>query len=472
MDALAAAGRRSARRWLLPVLLAGQTMATLDGSIVNVALPSIARDLRASGAALQLVVAGYLLAYAVLLVAGARLGDSRGYRTLFVGGLAAFTLASLACGLATTTWMLLAARVAQGAAAAFMVPQVLSLIQHCFAGAERTRALSQYSAVLSLGVAAGQVLGGLLVTADLAGATWRPVFLVNVPFGAVLLVAARRQLPDLRVGARTFDLPGVASLAVAMTLLVVPLVLGREMGWPAWSLASLALAVPALCAFGLIERAARARDRGPLLDLSLLADRVVAGGLGAIVLVMAGYAAFIFMFTLHLQSGLGYAPLRASLTFLPYAAGFGLASLNWRRMPAPWQRWVTPAGFAMMGAGLAALAVVLPAGGPPAIVVPLMLVAGAGHAAAFAPLAVAVTASVRPGQAASLSAMISTGTTLAAVLGVAAGGTAFLAAAQASGSARGLQVVAAGLAAIMLLAAAATALPWARGRPHPVPTAD
>src|SRR5262245_17308253 len=165
----------SRSRWLLPVLLGGQIMASLDGSIVNVALPSIARDLHASGAALQVTVAGYLLAYAVLLVAGARLGDARGHRAVFIGGLAVFTLASLVCGASTTIWTLLAARVAQGAAAAFMVPQVLSLIQRCFEGAERTRALSYYSAVLSLGVAAGQVLGGLLVTANLAGSTWRAV---------------------------------------------------------------------------------------------------------------------------------------------------------------------------------------------------------------------------------------------------------------------------------------------------------
>lgn len=462
MQASTAVVRRPAGRWLLPVLLAGQSMASLDASIINVALPSIARDLHATGAALQLIVAGYLLPYAVLLVAGARLGDSRGYRTLFVGGLAAFTAASLACGLATTTWMLVAGRMVQGAAAAFMVPQVLSLTQHCFQGAERTRALSRYSAVLALGVAAGQVLGGLLVTADVAGATWRPVFLVNVPVGAVLILAARWQLPDLRVGARTFDLLGMASLAAAMALLVVPLALGRETGWPAWSLASLALAVPALAAFGIIERATGARAREPLLDLSLLADRVVAGGLTAIVLVMAVYGAFIFMFTLHLQTGLGYSPLRSSLTFLPYAIGFGTASLNWRRLPTRWQRWVAPSGFTMLGMGLLALAAVLPAGGRPLIVAPLMFGAGAGHAAAFAPLAVAVAARARPDRAASLSGMISTGTTLAALLGVAAGGTAFLAAAQAGGSARGFQLVAAALVAIMLPVGAAAARPWSR----------
>jgi MFS family permease len=219
--------------WLLAVLLAGQTMASLDGSIVNVALPSMAHDLDASGAALQLVLAAYLLAYAVLLVAGARLGDSRGHRTLFIAGLAAFTGASLVCGMSTTIWTLVAARAFQGAAAAFMVPQVLSLIQRSFEGADRVRALSYYSAILALGVAAGQVLGGVLVTADLAGSTWRSVFLVNVPVGVVLLWGAWRYLPDTRAEARGFDVPGMLALSGAMCLLVVALALGREQGWPA-----------------------------------------------------------------------------------------------------------------------------------------------------------------------------------------------------------------------------------------------
>src|SRR5215471_6907613 len=170
--------------WLLVVLLGGQAMASLDGAIVN--------------------------------------------RTLFVAGLAAFTGASIMCGAATTIWTLVAARIAQGAAAAFMVPQVLSLIQRCFEGAERVRALSRYSAVLSLGVAAGQVLGGVVVTADLAGSTWRAVFLVNAPIGAALLAAAWRHLPAGRAGARAFDVAGMLALAAPMVLLVLPLAVGRE----------------------------------------------------------------------------------------------------------------------------------------------------------------------------------------------------------------------------------------------------
>ncbi|HXM57783.1 MAG TPA: MFS transporter, partial [Candidatus Dormibacteraeota bacterium] len=454
----------SRSRWLLAVLLGGQTMASLDGAIVNVALPSIARDLHASGGALQVTVVGYLLTYAVLLVAGARLGDTVGHRSLFMAGLAAFTAASLVCGASVSIWMLVSARVVQGAAAACMVPQVLSLIQRCFEGAERARALSLYSAVLSLGVAAGQVLGGALTSANVAGTTWRAVFLVNVPVGAGLLLVAGRRLPVGRAEARGFDVPGMLALAVSMLLLVLPLAVGREVGWPAWSVASLALSAPALVTFVVVERAAAARARAVLVDLTLLADRVIACGLTAVVAVMAAFAAFAFMFTLHMQSGLGYAPLRASLTFLPYAVGFGCCSLVWRRLPVGWHRWIAPAGFAGLAAALLALAGSLTAGLRVPIVLPLMFTAGAGHAAAFAPLAVALASRVRPDQASSLSGMLSTGTTLAAVVGVATAGSVFLSVAAVNGTTRAFQVVAIGLAATML-AAGAVALAATGSRP-------
>jgi MFS family permease len=453
---------QASSRWLLPVLLGGQTMASMDGSIVNVALPSIDRDLHASGALLQITVAGYLVAYAVLLVAGARLGDWFGHRALFVTGMALFTGASLACGASPSIWVLVAGRAVQGGAAALMVPQVLSLIQRSFTGANRTRALSQYSAVLSLGVAAGQVLGGVLVAANLLGSTWRPVFLVNVPAGVVLLVAARRHLPAAAGGgSRRFDVAGMLTLATATLLLVVPLAVGREMGWPQWSVVCLALVAPALAVFVAAERR---RADASLVDLNLLRDPVVAIGLAAIVVVMAGFAAFLFMFTLHLQAGLGYSPLRSSLTFLPYAVGFGTASLNWRRLPASWHGWTAPAGFVLLAAGWAALALSAGDGVRPVIACPLLFLAGAGHAAAFAPLAVAVTARARPDQASSLSGMLSTGTTLAAVVGVAIGGGAYLSMARQSGSTEAFQIAIAGLAAA-ILAAGAAALRAARSRP-------
>lgn len=233
------------RPWVvLTVLLAGQMMASMDGSIVTVALPSIQHDLRVDDAVLQLVPSAYLLTLGVLNVTGARTGDLIGHRRAFLGGLAAFTLASLLCGLAPAAPVLVAARVAQAVAAALMVPQVFSLIQLRFDGSARKRAIGVYSMVLALGVALGQVIGGLVVGADLLGLTWRPVFLVNVPVGAVLMVVGLRALPESAPVARRLDLGGVALLTAAMSAVIVPLIFGRQYGWPEWAWASL-LARPA-----------------------------------------------------------------------------------------------------------------------------------------------------------------------------------------------------------------------------------
>ena len=213
---------------LLAIVLVGQFMAFLDASVVNVAAPSIHAGLHASGAGLQLVVAGYTIAYAVLLVTGARLGDLLGHGRMFLAGLAVFTLASLGCGLASSAGVLVAFRFVQGTGAAVMIPQVLSLIQRTFSGVPRARAMSAYAAVLAGGVVVGQVAGGVLVSANLFGTGWRPVFLVNVPIGAALLVAGARQLPAGRAGAgRGLDLPGLLTLALAVLALVVPLVVGQ-----------------------------------------------------------------------------------------------------------------------------------------------------------------------------------------------------------------------------------------------------
>lgn len=187
--------RRPPAGLLLGIILTAQFMALLDVFIVNVAAPTIGSDLHASGAGLQLVIAGYTIAYAVLLITGARIGDLWGHRRVLLTGIALFTAASLACGLAQSTGELIGFRFAQGAGSALMVPQVLSLIQRNFTGEGRLRALSVYSAVLASGAAVGQSLGGVLVSADLFGAGWRPVFLVNVPIGLALLVLAPRVVP-------------------------------------------------------------------------------------------------------------------------------------------------------------------------------------------------------------------------------------------------------------------------------------
>src|SRR6266699_6483462 len=275
---------------LLALILTGQFMAILDASIVNVAIPTNRHDLGASGSDLQLIVAGYVIAYAVLLITGSRLGMRFGFRTAFLSGLALFTAASFACGIAPSSQALIVVRAIQGAGAALMVPQVFSLIQRNFTGPSRAQALSMWAATLALGGLVGQVLGGVLVTADLFGTGWRPVFLVNVPIGLVLLFASRRLLPvDQRTPARPLDLAGLLSLAAAVLLLVVPLVLGHEEGWPVWTFGSLALSVVAIVIFALIERSVERRGGAPLIAERVLRTPGMAPALVAIVLALAAY---------------------------------------------------------------------------------------------------------------------------------------------------------------------------------------
>src|SRR5438105_5855735 len=263
----ATAGARG--RWLmLIVLLAGQFMALLDVTVVNVAMPTIGRSLHASGAELQLVIAGYTVSYAMMLITGARMGDLYGRRRMFLAGVAIFTLASLICGIAPGIGVLIAARFVQGAGAAAMMPQIMSVIQVRFDGAARARALSAYTAVLSSGFVAGQVIGGVLVTANLFGESWRPVFLVNVPIGLAVLALVPRAVPaDSRAGrsGRRLDLAGLAIAVPAVFLVVLPLMLGHQEGWPGWVFGCIAAGLVLAVAFVLLER--RIADRGgdPLL---------------------------------------------------------------------------------------------------------------------------------------------------------------------------------------------------------------
>ncbi|WP_100449169.1 MFS transporter [Glycomyces xiaoerkulensis] len=435
------------KRLLLAVLLIAQTMASMDGSIANIALPAIQRDLGATGATQQLILSAYLLALASLIVTGARLGDLAGHRRAFRWGLALFTAASLACGLAPDPVALVAARAVQGAGAALLIPQVFSLIQHHFQGAARRRAVGLYSMVLALGVALGQLLGGLLVSADLFGLSWRPVFLLNVPVGILLLAVIRRMPPAAdaagpvgRAPARRFDVPGTIALALGMGAFTAPLTLGRESGWPWWSWAALGASAALLAWF--LRHQTRAKP--PLLDLAVLRPPGMKPGLIACAVVMGCYAAFLFAFTLHVQDDLGWTPLAAGLAFLPYTIGFGTMSLTWARMPERAVRALPVAGPVVMAAVAAAVAT----GASPWALTPLLALAGAGHAAGYSPLIARLSDLVPPGRASALSALNSTGPLVAQTVAIAAMGGIFLAA--------GL-VWALGATAVVLLAGAGCA---------------
>jgi MFS family permease len=411
----------------LVVLLTGQAMASMEGSVLAVSLPSLRRDLHASGAQLQLVVAAYTIAFAALVVTGARLGDVLGHRRAFLLGLTAFTAASLAGGLAPSPPALAVARGVQGGAAAVMTPQVLSLIQLRYEGERRARAIGAYSLILAVGVAAGQVLGGLVVGAHLIAAAWRPALLINVPVGAVLLAGGRRSLPPAppREG-RALDPAGVALLAATVLAFVAPLTFGREAGWPAWTWPSVAAGALGMAVFVSYERRIARAGRDPLFELGLLWLPGVATGALAVLLVMGAYGGFLFALTLRLQTGLGFSPLHAGLTFAVYAAGFATASLTWTRAGAVARRWLPALGPAWMAAALLGIGLLAHGDWPAAAALPLLFCAGAGHACGFSPLAARLSTVVHPRQAADLSGLLLTASLLGGVFGVTAFGGVYL----------------------------------------------
>jgi len=424
-----AAEREAGTGWLmLVVLLGGQFMALLDVTIVNVAMPTIGRSLHASGAELQLVVAGYTVSYAMLLITGARLGDLAGRRRMFTYGVGLFTLASLTCGLAPDIGVLIAARFVQGAGAAAMMPQIMSVIQVRFSGAARARALSAYTAVLSSGFVAGQLIGGVLVSANLFGTTWRPVFLVNVPIGLVVLALVRRVVPaDEPSRARKLDLTGLAIAVPAVFLIVLPLMLGHQENWPAWILACIAAGILLAGVFFLTERTVASRGGDPLLSLSVFRSPGLLSGLIAVFVLMITYGGWLFSFAIYLQEGRGDSALRAGLTIAPAAVAFGLCGYFWRRLPAAIHHLLPPLGCLVGGAGYLALALTVRSGtsGGPLLQV-FLVMTGVGLALGFSPLVTHALVRVPVREAADASGLLTTSIQLGQAVGVAVLGSVFL----------------------------------------------
>ena len=459
-------GQHGARRaaWGLAALLGGMFLGNVDVAVANVAGPSIRSGLHASGGQLELIVSGYTLAYAVLLVTCARLGQARGYRRMFLAGLAGFTVASLACALAPNAITLVIARIAAGATAALMAAQVLTGIQLGFGGRDprtRARVLGLYSLVLSAGAVAGQSLGGLLISADVAGTTWRPAFGVNIPIGLVLLWLAWRYLPrDGRPAAGReqpgLDLAGVAVLSAAMVLLVLPLVLGQGEGWPAWTWACLAASVPAFALLWAVER----RSKQPLVDPGLLARPTIGWGLASQAACTATYFAVLFTLALYLQQGLGKGAGYSGLALVSWVAAFGLPGPVLGRFAGRARALAAPAGSLILAAGFAGLAACLLAGNTSGIVlITLLGVAGLGLGTAFTGMLSHLTSTVSGEHAAALSGLFNTATRAGGVIGTAAFGTLYLALVHHPGQAvHGFAVLNLALAATALAAAAMAAV--------------
>lgn len=413
------------RRWrALFVVLAGTFMAVLDAFIVNVALPPIQQELHTSFAQVQLVLAGYTLAYAVGLITGGRLGDIFGRKRMFQLGMLGFTCTSLLCGLAPTPSFLIVSRVIQGLTASLMIPQVLSIIQVSFHGDERTKALGTYGAVIGIASILGQVVGGILITGNLFGLGWRNVFLVNVPIGIMALITGFFVIKESTTNEnRKLDFIGVGLIALTLALFVFPLTEGRDSGWPLWIILCLLLSLPFFITFLLYERHVSHTSISPLLPLNLFQERRFMLG---IIIALAYYgenAALFFTLVLFLQVGHGFSPLSSGLTFLPIGLGSFISSLL---MP----RFVARFGLAVLWRGAAILILgdvgtifvvqhlgsTLHTGFP---LYPVLLCVGLGQGLVGTPLVNAALSTISSRYAGAASGVLSTVTQISNVLGVA-----------------------------------------------------
>jgi EmrB/QacA subfamily drug resistance transporter len=414
---------------VLAVVLAGSFMAVLDVAIVNVAIPSIRRDLHVGFGAVELVISVYALAYGCLLVTGGRLGDLYGRRRLFIAGLLVFTATSALCGAAPTIGVLIGARALQGIGGALMYPQVLAIIQVSFDGQERVRALGLFGSAAGLAAVAGQLIGGALLGLNLFGLTWRPVFLVNVPVGLLTALAAAAVLPDDQPETRTgLDWGGVGLIALALLFFSVPLVEGRDQGWPAWMLVCLVCSPFVFAAFVAFERRLAARGGSPLVRLELFRKPGFAGGVPIAMLFVSSYAAFLLLLAVYLQSGLGFSALHAGAVYTPAAVGFFITSLAAPKLVPLLGRHVLSVGYVIAALGLLATAATVAAAGRDLVgweLAPTLLIAGLGQGLGMSPLVGTIIAGLEPAEAGAGAGVVTTTMQTAQVLGVALGGLLF-----------------------------------------------
>ena len=422
-------------RALLPVVLTAAFMITLDFFIVNVAIPSLQRELHAGAAAIQWVVAGFGLAVAAVLITASRLGDAFGRRRVFTVGLVLFTITSAACGLAPTAGLLVAGRVLQGISAGLMTPQVLAILRTSYSGQAQARAFSMFGLSLGIGAVSGQLIGGLLIRADVFGLDWRTCFLINVPVGAAAVALTPRVVPESRGPARAaLGIPGMVIASVALVAIVLPLIQGRQAGWPAWTWPSLAGGCLLLAAFAWYQHRVAARGGTPLIDPALFRERAFTAGLLAQLVFWTGQASFFLVLALYLQEGRGLTALASGVVFTAIGAGYLVTSSTAHHLARLLGRQVIAVGAVIMAAGLALLWAGAAAGAGGAgseggagvgWLVPGLLVDGLGMGMVLAPLAVTVLARVSPQHAGPAAGVLSTVQQVGNALGVALLGIVF-----------------------------------------------
>ncbi|REE96255.1 MFS transporter [Thermomonospora umbrina] len=416
------------RRWAAFVVIMSATLMDLiDTTVITVALPSLRDDLDASSAQLEWSLAGYTLAFASGMVTASRLGDRYGRRRVFQLGLAAFVVTSAVAGLSTGPEMLIAARVAQGAAAALMVPQVLAMLRAEFPPEEQSRATTIYGLVFATGGVAGPLVGGFLLDANLFDLGWRPIFFVNVPIGIAAMIGVALLSRESRAEhADSADAGGLVLVTLALLALLYPLIEGRVLGWPWWIFVILAACPLLLWLLVRYENGVVRQGRAPLVDPRLLRLRAAVGGLSASILFFAG-AAYTLVLTVHLQSAAGFSPLEAAVALVPAAVGVGLFTpLATRTRPIG--RPLAVAGSLVMAAGMS-----LVLGGILVFdddlstwhLAPGLLIAGLGMSMTSGILVSTVMAKTPPHHAGAAAGLVSTAIQIGVAAGIAIVGTVY-----------------------------------------------
>jgi EmrB/QacA subfamily drug resistance transporter len=413
----------------LAVLMGGIFLVVLDFFIVNVALPSMQRDLHASDSGLEWVVAGYGLTFSALLIAVTRLGDRWGRRRMFSWGTALFVVASAACGAAPTTELLVGARLGQGIAGAMVSPMVLALIGDVYAGPRMPKAIGIYSMVMGLAAATGQLIGGILIHLDIADSGWRAIFWVNVPIGLAVVALSHRLLPDRRnTDAARIDVVELLLATTTLTALLLPLLEGRRLDWPVWTWLSLAGAVVAGLLTVVRSRVLLRRGLRPMVEPGAFRSRTVRVAIAAQALLFVGMASYFLVLALYLQNGRGLGALSSGAVFTLVAVPYMIGTGSQRRVAAALGRWTVPAGAGVFALGHLALLTAVAehgVGGPLVDLAPGLALAGFGMGIALTGLIDAAMGDVAPADAGAVSGVLSTAQQVGNALGVALVGMVF-----------------------------------------------
>lgn len=415
------------RPWLaLAVLILGVAMGMLDSTIVNVALPTIRTSIGADEAALSWIISGYALAYGLILIPAGRIGDRFGHKWVFLIGLVGFTLASLACGLSQSSLQLVLARVAQGLFGGFFYPAVTALIQLIFTGRDRGRAFAVVGAAIGFCSALGPLVGGLLIEWLGAAEGWRSIFFVNLPIGAVAIVAAALWLPSGAHGAaaRGADWFGFLLLGGALVALLVPLIEGQDLGWPLWTWLTLAGGLVLLLCFAVWESWLARRGRTtPLVPPHLFSHPAFTGGVVLGMVYFAAFTSIFFTISLLWQAGLGHTALEAGLVSIPFAIGSIAGSTQSATLARRLGRTVLVIGTALVAVGLVAVWLVLwlvPAASLSNWeLLPPLLIAGYGSGLFIAPNTQFIVATVDRTEAGAASGVIGTVQRIGSAIGIA-----------------------------------------------------